>query len=390
MRKLSTGFLCAVSLASQANVIQYFAGISYNNPADLFKIKNNEMILGATGSYADLKFTGSALNLNTMQYGNGINHSRTYTPLPYGRIAKRINDKAVFAIDVTEPFNSNLDWGNDAFTRYAATQNILWDVDVSPKLSYSISEKLHLGAGINFNFLRSNEINWVMPTGMTSSANLINRTSSYGTGFNLGATYLINQTNFVGLAYYSKIRQDTQGYSMLDNNVSNDLTLSFNMPATTILSYVHIFNPSWLISLQAFQSEWSVNQQARFFNTAAAAPFNNFTFNMNFDNSYAFLAAVRNQYNEKLGITVAGMIDNGPEQENLRTITFPSYVQYFLGIVGDYHITPTTSLELMYGHVISNPGINNFITVGGSQIPFTTGKVNINADVVDLKIKIQA
>lgn len=386
---LAFGVLYIFTLNSYANVIQYFSGISYNNPSELFKTKNTELIFGGTGFYGDLKFTGSVLNFNTFQYDSGTSYSRTYTVLPYGRIAKRINEKTVFAVDVTEPFNSNLNWGTDAFTRYAATQNYLTDVDISPKLEFSPNQKLHVGGGINLNFLRNNEVNWAMPTGITTSSNLINVTSSFGMGYNVGATYAINQTNFLGLTYYSRIRQNTKGYSILENNVSNNLIFNFSMPATTILNYVHIFNPSWLISLQAFQSEWNVNQYARLFNTAAPPPFNNFTFTMHFTKSYAFLAAIRHQFNNKLGVTLAGMIDDGPEQDNLRTITFPSYVQYFLGIKGDYQINNHTTIELLYGHAISNPGIQNTVAVNNTPIPFTTGNVNINADIVDLKIKIE-
>lgn len=390
MRLLATGALCFFVISSHANVIQYFAGISYNNPSDLFKTKNNELIIGSTGFYGDLKFTGSALNFNTFQYDYGSNSSQTYTLLPYGRIAKRINKKAVFAVDVTEPFNSNLNWGNDAFTRYANTQNYLTDIDISPKLAFSINQSLHVGGGINFNFLRNNETNWYMPTGLTTSSNLINITSGFGVGYNLGLTYAFNQSNFLGLTYYSRIRQNTRGYSRLDNNVSNDLMFNFSMPATTILSYVHLFNPSWLISLQLFQAEWNVNQYISYTNTAAPPPFNNFTFAMLFKKSYALSAAVRHQYTKKLGLTLAGMIDDGPERDDLRPLPFPSYVQYFLGLVADYHFNDTTSIELMYGHAISNPGIHNKVTVNNTPIPFTTGKININADIVDLKLKIQA
>lgn len=67
MRLIFTGVLCLLTLNAQANVIQYFAGISYNNPADLFKVKNGILLVGGTGSYADLQFKGSALNFNTIQ-----------------------------------------------------------------------------------------------------------------------------------------------------------------------------------------------------------------------------------------------------------------------------------------------------------------------------------
>jgi long-chain fatty acid transport protein len=390
MRKLSTGVLCMLALNAHANVIQYFAGISYNNPSELFKVKKGTFLIGGTGSYADLTFKGSALNFNTFQYDTGVSHSRTYTLLPYGRIAKRLDDKTVFALDVTEPFNSNLNWGTDSFTKYAATQNYLTDVDVSPKMSYAFSEKLQIGGGLNFNFLLNNEVNWAFPTGQFTSANLVNKSSSFGLGYNLGATYIINQTNFLGLTYYSRIRQKTSGYSELGSNYSDNLLFTFSMPATTVVSYVHIFNPTWLISLQAFQSEWNVNQYARLYNTAAPAPFSNFVFDMHFDRSYAVLAAIRNQFTEKLGLTVAGMIDDGPEHNNLRTIVFPSDTQYFLGLIGDYHINTNTTVELIYGRVFSYPSIQNRVTANNNSIPFTTGFVNISANVVDLKIKIEA
>lgn len=389
MRIVPTSVLCMFALSAHANVIQYFAGISYNNPSEIFKVKNYELLLGGTGSYADLKFEGSVLNFNTFQYNSGVNHSRTYTVLPYGRIAKRLNQKIVVGLDVTEPFNSNLNWGSDAFTRYAATQNYLTDVDVSPKISYSVTQQLQIGAGLNFNFLTNNEVNWAFPTGQTTYANLINKSSSFGLGYDLGATYIFNQTNFLGLTYYSKIKQNTQGTSVLGANFSDNFLFSFNMPATTILSYVHIFNRKWLINLQAIQSEWDANQFARLFNTAAPAPFTNFTFDMHFSKSYSFIAAVRNQITDKLGLTFAGMIDDGPEHDHLRTIVFPSDTQYFLGLVGDYHFTDQTSIELLYGKAFSNPSIQNRVMTPGGFLPFTTGEVTINANILDLKLKIQ-
>lgn len=389
MKRWSTGVVCLLALNAHANVIQYFAGISYNNPSELFKVKKNLVLFGATTSYADLKFEGSVLNFNTFQYPSGISHSRKYTVMPYGRIAKRLNDKAVFAIDITEPFNSNLNWGNDTFTNYAATQNYLTDVDISPKLSYALSQKIQIGGGINFNNLLKNEVNWAFPTGQTTYANLINRSDSFGVGYNLGATYIVNQTNFLGIAYYSKIKQRTTGVSYLGDMVNGDFKFSFNMPATTIVSYVHIFNPKWLISLQAFQSEWNANQKVRLFNTAAPPPFTNFVFDMNFNQSYAYLAVVRKQWTEKLGIALAGMIDDGPEHDSLRTIVFPSDTQYFLGLISDYHFTESTSTELIVGQVYSHPSIQNQAKTANGPVPFTTGQVHINATVVDLKFKIE-
>lgn len=391
MRRLPSGLLCLLALNAQANVIQYFAaGVSYSNPSDLFKIKKGEFIIGSTGAYADLQFTGSALNFNSFQYESGTNSSREYMVLPYGRIAKRINEKAVFALDITEPYNSKLDWGSDSFTRYANTQNLMTDIDVSPRVSYDLSPRLHVGGGLNFNFITHNEVNFAFPTGPTSSSNLINNSTSFGLGFNLGATYIINETNFLGILYYSPIKQNTHGDSRLAANYNANYAVSLTLPSTTSISYVHLFNPEWLVNLKVFQTGWNSLQIVTMYNTAAPAPMSDFTFQMNYKNSYAYQATVRNQYTKKLGVAVHGMIDNAPAQNDLRSLPFPADTQYLIGVSGDYHFSENTSVELFYGHVFSYPSIQNQVMTDNGPIPFTTGKMNINGNIIDLKLKIEA
>src|SRR3989338_505647 len=92
VRRLSCLALALATCQSQANVIQYFTGISYNNPADLYQVQNTLLVVGGTGFYVDARFEGTVLNFNTFQYDGGVNHTRTTSLLPYGRVAKRLND----------------------------------------------------------------------------------------------------------------------------------------------------------------------------------------------------------------------------------------------------------------------------------------------------------
>jgi long-chain fatty acid transport protein len=379
-----------LSAQSHANVIQYFTGISYFNPAELTKTKSHEMVIGATSFYTDAKFSGSVLNLNTSNYVTGNGFSRTASLLPYGRIAKRINQKWVMSLDLTEPFHSNLDWGDDRFTRYAATQTYLTDIDISPKIGYSFTPSFHGGFGLNFNVLKNNETNWALPDSLSTASVLVNKTSSFGLGYNIGAMYLINPLNILSATYYSRIPQHTRGYSHFNGVNVDDVYFNFSMPATTILNYVHIINPSWLVSLQLFRTEWNVNQQARYFQTAAPTPpGRDFVFQMHYDESHMYVGALRHQYNPKLGLTLIGVIDNGPEQNSLRTINFPSDTQYLLGLNAEYAISEKTTLQLFYGHVYSKTLIQNRIQLSPTtNLAFTTGRVHINADVIDLRFKI--
>lgn len=389
MRRLTWAALALASCQSQANVIQYFTGISYNNPAELYQVQNSLLLVGGTGFYVDARFEGTVLNFNTFQYDGGVNHSRTTSLLPYGRVAKRLNNMAVFAVDVTQPFHSNLRWGEDAFTRYAAVHTLLTDTDISPKIGLSLTKQLYAGGGLNFNFLKNNETNWALPTGPSTYSTLLNRTSSFGLGYNAGLSYLLNQTNFLGLTYYSRIRQSTRGYSTLGPIVNNDLIFNFTMPATTVLSYTHLFSPTWLVSMQAFYSEWNANQVARFFNTAAQPPLDkDFAFTMQYDAAWAYLAVLRNQYNDKWAFSLAGFVDRGPEVGSLRTINFPSDTQFLGGLIAEYNVNKQTTLQVLYAHVFSKTMIYNRVAPFGEAIPFTTGRVRINAEVLDLRLKI--
>jgi|GEM_PF-2371663 len=389
MRKLSTGVLCVLALNAHANVIQFFAaGVSYSNPADLYTTKHSQFVIGSTAAHLDMRFNGSVYNFNTYQYGSGVNSSKTNTMLPYGRLATRFNEKMVLSLDVTEPFNSNLDWGQNAFTRYANTENFLTDVDVSPKFSYDVNEKLHVGAGINFNFITNNEVNFALPTGETTYANLYNKSASFGLGYNLGATYMINQMNFLGILYYSPIQQNTSGDSTLGPNINSNFSVALRLPSTTSVSYVHIINQKWLVNLKAYLLGWDSLQTVYMYNTAATP--SDMTFQMHYKNALAFQGAVRNQVTEKMGLTLIGMIDNSPAQEDLRSLPFPADTQYLVGLAADYHFNQSISAELLYGHVFSTANLQNSLPPAFGSLPFTTGNVNINANVVDLKLKIEA
>ncbi len=390
MRFIIGALLSLTTLAVSANNFQYITGISYSNPAELFKIKSTELILGGTTSYLRGEFSGYALNFNTFTHDYGTSDTSCVSVLPYGRIAGRFDKKMVFAVNVTQPFHSNLRWGRNAVSRYAATETLMTDIDVSPRFSFSVTPKLYAGAGINFNFLENNETNWALPSGPSSYATLINRTASFGVGYNGGLYYIINQTNFIGAVYYSSIRQATHGQSYFNGAVNNNISFNFNYPATTVLSYAHLFSPEWAASVQVFRSEWNINQNARLRNTAAPAPLSpDFTFPTHYKESWAYNAGVRHQVSEKLGMTLVGMIDNGPERDNLRTINFPSDTQYFLGIIGDYHLTKSSSIEVLYGHGFSKTLVNNFVQLGDRALPFTAGRIHLNADVLDIKLKVQ-
>ena len=390
MKKTAFTLLALSCLDLYANATQFLTGSTYVNGAELGQVKETEFILGVTGMALNAKFRGTQLNLNTGTQDYGHSSSKTTSLLPYGRIAKRYNDMVVFGVDVTQPFHSNLHWGANQVTRYAAVQVYLSDIDISPKMAVNVSEKLSIAAGINLNFLQNNEINWAMPTGPGPSqyATMTNKPASYGTGFNVAFNAMLTQQDIFGMAYYSKINQRGRGYSRLGPLLSSSFINNFILPATTELNYTHIFGPKWLTHWQLFHTQWEANQTAPLYNTANPMP-SNFIFSLKYKASNAIMGLVRHQYNEKVGLGLVGVIDAGPERENLRPISFPSDTRYLLGIIADYKVNKTTTIEMLYGQGYSGTKLQNSLNIRGQTIPFTTGPVHINANIVDFKVKIK-
>lgn len=391
MRLRLTAVVCLAAFNAHANVIQYVTGISYSNPAELFKVQHNDFIIGGTGFYTNGRFKGSALDFNTFKYVSGVSNTHTVSLLPYGRIATRVTDQLVFGVDVTQPIHSNLRWGDDNIARFASTDNLATDIDISPRFSLAVNKKLYIGAGMNFNFLHNNAGNWSMPLTQTKYAKLINNTAGFGIGYNAGLYYTFGQSNFLGIAYFSYITQDSRGTSVFANHINNDVNFKFHLPATQTFNFVHIMSPTWLISVQALRAQWSANQLLSFKNTAVPPPLPaDFVFPMKFKDAWAYNAALRHQLNDKSGLTLIGLIDYGPEKSELRTINFPCDTQYLLALALDHHFNKTTSVELLVGEGFSKSIISKQIDLNGQNMTLTTGRIRFNANVVDLKLKIQA
>lgn len=382
--------LSLLATPASANVIQFFSGISYSNPAELFKVQKNTLIVGSSSFDVQGKFSGTALDFTNFQNPYGTSKTNQTSFLPYGRIAHRVNNKMVLGVDITQPFHSNLRWSKDAVTRFSGVDNLMTDIDVSPRISVMVTPRFYIGGGLNFNFLKTNITSWMLPNGQGGVTELVNPSSNLGIGANAGLFTALNVTNFLGLSYYSAIPQATAGTSTFGANANSNYRFRFYMPATTILNYVHLFSPSWLISAQGFVTQWNANQFVRLRNTAAQPPVDpNFNFEMRFRASTAGALALRHQLNEKLGLTLLGVLDNGPERDNLRTILFPSDKQYLLALNADYKISKSTTIEAFYGRGFSKTLIGNTINLGGQNFELIQGRVRLQANVFDLRLKVE-
>lgn len=386
MRYVALGLLTVLNVNAYANVYQFFTGISFANPSEMFRIKENEFILGGTVPDVTMHFKGSSINSNTLGYGYGAATTHTVGLTPYGRIAHRFNERLVVGVDVTEPYYANVDWGNDSVLRYVTTKVRLTDVDVSPRASWLVTKRFYIGAGLNLNSMSNTQLNFAVPTSATQYATMTSKLSAFNTGYDLGAYFVIDKSNFLGLSYFSSIRMNLTGTSQLRATSNPHLSSPLKTPATTMLSYKHLFSPTWLGNLQFFYTQWGTFRNIYLNNTAIQR---NLIIPANYHSSYALVGMVRNQYSEKLGLSLIGVVDTNPVPDAFRAPGLPSDNKYFVGLSGDYLLNKITTIQLIYGHGFSNPTINTSrILPNGQKVSQTHGNISINVDAVDLRIKV--
>lgn len=386
MRYVALGLLTVLNVNAHANVYQFFTGLSFANPSEMFRIKENEFIIGGTIPDVTMHFTGSSFNGNTLGYGQGAATSHTAALTPYGRIAHRFNERLVLGVDITEPYYANVNWGNNSVLRYVTTKVRLTDVDISPRASWQVNKRFYIGGGLNFNSMSNTQLNFAVPVSATQYSTLTNKLAAFNTGYDLGAYFIINKSNFVGMSYFSSIQMNLSGTSQLGARSNPNLSSPLKIPATTSLSYTHLFSPTWLTNLQFFYTQWGVFQNIYLTNTALGR---NLVIPSRYYSSYAVVGAVRNQFSEKLGLTLIGVADKNPVPERFRSPGLPADNKYFIGLSGDYKLNKITTVQLIYGHGFSNSIINTSRTLpNGQKASLTHGNISVNADAVDLRVKV--
>ncbi|MBF0303866.1 MAG: outer membrane protein transport protein [Desulfamplus sp.] len=130
----------------------------------------------------------------------------------------QFNSDISFGFGIFSPFGLSTEWGNSWEGRYIATNSELNSICINPAISYKVTPKITLAAGIDFIYLDAsleNSINFT-PYGLNDGYQKFSGDGS-DYGFNLGMLYKFTESFSLGCSYRS-------GYSVqLDGDVSFDL-----------------------------------------------------------------------------------------------------------------------------------------------------------------------
>jgi long-chain fatty acid transport protein len=206
-----------------AGTALYIDGASlFFNPGSVALSNENSINVAGNAIFANVLYTDAA---SSTSY-------RTENPVgtpfsAYGVFHLKKLEQLKFGIAVYTPFGSTIAYEDNWIGRFALTRLKLQSIFYQPTLSYRITPKLGIGAGLVIatgDVELEKDIPVQDSTGQFSHAKLSGKAVSFG--FNFGIHYDINEKFSVGLNYRSKVRMNLNN-GMADFTVPGAIAANF-------------------------------------------------------------------------------------------------------------------------------------------------------------------
>ncbi|MFT6167505.1 MAG: long-chain fatty acid transport protein [Vicingaceae bacterium] len=284
----------------------------------------NPAMMGLGEKKFSVEAGGSFIN-SSIQFQNGNTGISERTDNPIGTpfylyATYKINDKFTAGLGVYTPFGSTVVWGDDW-----SGKNLIQDISLSaifiqPTLSYNISDKLRVGAGLAI-VRGAFEINRAAPVPIGNDAQVNLQGDALAFGFNAGVHYDVSEKFSVGLTHRSKVDVELEGGDaeftvdpVLASRFPNskfDATLP--LPATTTLGLAYKVSEKLLVSAEGSFVQWSGYESLDFdFAEEVIADSKN---PRNYEDAMIFRVGAQYSYSEMFDFRVGFYYDESPIQD---------------------------------------------------------------------------
>lgn len=251
-----------------------FSSIGYN-PAGMNYNTTSGASVGATTigirSHAE----------GTVRYGDGSTVSGKTNPyivrvLPNGFAQYKLNDRATMGLGVYSPFGLATDYNKNWFGQTHALLSQITAIDVSPALSYKVTDTVSIGGAVNIQQVDAKMSGRIEASGSKTSGKSNLAGDDVGVGYTLGATYEPLKGTRFGVSYRSKIDHKLEGINKIRGfagpltpmNSNKDIYAKVTTPESVILSAWQKINEVWSISATARWTRWTQFKDLNIYNTS--------------------------------------------------------------------------------------------------------------------------
>ncbi|NBX52723.1 MAG: hypothetical protein EBT63_03640 [Proteobacteria bacterium] len=362
---------------------------SFFNPSITAGSKKNEAIFSM--SYLNLKIdpdniTGS----NAFGSTNGRDPSNIGSEnlIPAFYISSPISNKLSLNFGLTSPFGLKTSYRADWTGKYRSLNSSIKTLNFNPSFAYKISDDLSLGAGlvaqhyeVKLSTLSKHPVFFTDQIAETSGNDM-------GYGFNLGATFKINQDTKIGVGYRSKIVHNIKGNTELQNVASSRFKSKTSTPESLSIGLSHNLSKDFQLVADSIWTRWSKLQ--KFSLNAYDNPLFNSSANFNWNDSILNSIGANYNLNEKNLLRFGLAYEKEAMNNRNREPRVPASNKYWLSVGLNHKFDNDLELDLAYVHQFYKTGRININTMGNNNLEGTlNGQYHSSVDVISLAIKKQ-
>lgn len=201
----------------------------YFNPALMSQLRGTQVEVGTTLVAPDREFSSAATGQGAQVDSTVYFPSNLY-------LTHALNDQAAVGLAIFNPFGLGTEWPEDWEGKYLATKSTITTFNINPAISYKVSPKVTLAAGLDVLLLDAELEQKRFDLG---DANQKFSADGDGLGYNLGLLIDFTPEWTLGAAYRSEIdvtaKGDIQvtlpGVSLFESSAQSKLTLPQQLTA---------------------------------------------------------------------------------------------------------------------------------------------------------------
>ena len=367
------------------------ASTAFFNPAGLVRMKNPQVELSGVNVFSNLDFKGTAgYEGGTPVVGEA--QGGGYNFIPSLEYAAPINSEMGVGLSIASPFGLETSYDTTSFLRYAATKTSLQTIDVSPSIGFGITNNLSLGFGLDADRLDATYNSVVTGFNLaTLDTTSNNEASGWGYGWHAGVLYQVTPDTRVGAAYRSKVSYSIEGTSSLTGPLAGGGTLSTNslmvdttLPAMSMLSVYHQFNPQWAGEATVGYTEWNVFNNVILQNVQSPTGLVVSNTPENYQNTWRVAIGGTYQPFEKWLFRAGLGYDQTPTVSPYRDVRLPDGNRTAAAIGAHYQAMKTLGLDVGWTHLFIQDGIVHTNSSRGPTV--VSGQSDNSADIVGVQL----
>ncbi|HCI52152.1 MAG TPA: aromatic hydrocarbon degradation protein [Gallionella sp.] len=393
---LGNAFAGGAASAEDASTIFY-------NPAGMSRLSGKQLVLAVSAIKPSVQFTGVMTTPVTLQAAGTASggDAGSWALLPNAYFAMEVNPQTRIGLGINAPFGLQTKYDANWMGRFQAVKSKLQTINLNPSVSYQVSDRISLGAGLNYQRIDgelSSVSNYSALASGALGANLSGLSTLIGSdsawGYNAGALFNFTPQARLGIAYRSRIKYNLSGTVSFANRPAalnallpdQPVTLAVTMPDSFSVSGFHQVSDKWDFMADATWTGWSVFQQLNILKASGAslgAPTPE-----KWKDTWRVSLGASYHYNEAWTARTGLAFDQAPVQDAYRTVRIPDANRTWLSFGGQYKPDKSDAIDFGYAHLfVSNAPLSQNAAVNTDLAGkgYLLGSYNNSVDILSVQ-----